>query len=100
MTGRAWPRRPRSWPPPRRDAGLTKQRSGGMVDIRLVVGVMGNAGAANYEASKAAVIGLTKAGDREYASRGITVNAVAAGFIEAAMTEKVSGEVREALLKQ
>jgi len=62
--------------------------------------VMGNAGQANYAASKAAVIGFTKTVAREYASRGITVNAVAPGFIETAMTEKLGGEVREALLKQ
>jgi len=65
-----------------------------------VVGVMGNAGQANYAASKAAVIGLTKTVAREYASRGITVNAVAPGFIGTAMTDKLSGEVRAALLTQ
>jgi 3-oxoacyl-[acyl-carrier protein] reductase len=71
-----------------------------MVNIASVVGVMGNAGQANYAASKAAVIGFTKAVAREYASRGITVNAVAPGFIETAMTDKLGGEVRDALLKQ
>ena len=71
-----------------------------MVNIASVVGVMGNAGQANYAASKAAVIGFTKTVAREYASRAITVNAVAPGFIETAMTEKLGEEVRDALLKQ
>jgi 3-oxoacyl-[acyl-carrier protein] reductase len=79
---------------------MTKQRGGTMVNIASVVGVMGNAGQANYAASKAAVIGFTKTVAREYASRGITVNAVAPGFIETAMTQGLSGEVQEGLLKQ
>ncbi len=79
---------------------MTKQRGGAMVNIASVVGLMGNAGQANYAASKAAVIGFTKTVAREYASRGITVNAVAPGFIETAMTQGLSEEVRTALLKQ
>jgi 3-oxoacyl-[acyl-carrier protein] reductase len=79
---------------------MTKQRAGAMVNIASVVGVMGNIGQANYAASKAAVIGFTKTVAREYASRGVTANAVAPGFIETAMTQGLSGEVREGLLKQ
>src|SRR5207249_7773340 len=79
---------------------MTRQRYGRIVNIASIVGVTGNVGQANYAASKAAVIGLTKTVAREYASRSVTVNAVAPGFIETAMTDKLSGEVREALLKQ
>jgi 3-oxoacyl-[acyl-carrier protein] reductase len=79
---------------------MLKQRAGAVVNIASVVGLMGNAGQANYAASKAAVIGLTKTVAREYASRGITVNAVAPGFIDTAMTHVLEGEAREALLKQ
>ena len=79
---------------------LMKQRGGAIVNIASVVGVMGNAGQANYSASKAAVIGLTKTVAREYASRAVTVNAVAPGFIDTAMTHGLVGDAREALLKQ
>jgi 3-oxoacyl-[acyl-carrier protein] reductase len=61
---------------------------------------MGNAGQANYVASKAAVIGLTKTTAREYASRGIAVNAVAPGFIQTAMTDALSQDVRQRLMEQ
>jgi 3-oxoacyl-[acyl-carrier protein] reductase len=77
-----------------------KQRSGRIVNIASVIGIMGNAGQCNYGASKAGVIGFTKSAARELASRGITVNAIAPGFIETAMTAKISPEAREALLKQ
>ncbi|ALA57095.1 3-oxoacyl-[acyl-carrier-protein] reductase [Nitrospira moscoviensis] len=79
---------------------MTKQRYGRIVNIASVVGVMGNAGQANYAASKAAVIGFTKTVGREYASRNITVNAVAPGFIDTAMTHGLSAEVKETLQKQ
>ncbi len=68
---------------------MTKQRYGRIVNIASIVGVMGNVGQANYAASKAAVIGLTKTVAREYASRSVTVNAVAPGFIDTAMTTGV-----------
>jgi 3-oxoacyl-[acyl-carrier protein] reductase len=77
-----------------------KQRSGRIINIASVVGVIGNAGQCNYGASKAGVIGFTKSAARELASRGITVNAVAPGFIETAMTAKLGPEAREALVKQ
>jgi 3-oxoacyl-[acyl-carrier protein] reductase len=79
---------------------MTKQRYGRIVNIASIVGVMGNAGQANYAASKAAVIGLTKTLAREYASRSITVNAVAPGFIDTAMTQSLPADVKEALQKQ
>ncbi len=79
---------------------MSKKRSGRIINIASVVGVMGNAGQANYSASKAAVIGLTKTVAREYASRSITVNAVAPGFIDTAMTKALDTEVRESLQNQ
>ncbi len=77
-----------------------KQRSGRIVNIASVIGLIGNAGQCNYAASKAGVIGFTKSVARELASRGITANAIAPGFIETAMTAKLGPEAREALLKQ
>jgi len=79
---------------------MTKQRYGRIVNIASIVGAIGNAGQANYAASKAAVIGLTKTVAREYASRAVTVNAVAPGFIDTAMTQQLPAEVKEALYKQ
>ncbi len=77
-----------------------KQHSGRIINIASVIGLIGNAGQCNYGASKAGVIGFTKSAARELASRGITVNAIAPGFIETPMTAKITPEAREALLKQ
>jgi 3-oxoacyl-[acyl-carrier protein] reductase len=79
---------------------MTKQRYGRIVNIASIVGAIGNVGQANYAASKAAVIGFTKTVAREYASRQVTVNAVAPGFIDTAMTQGLAQEMKETLLKQ
>ena len=79
---------------------MIKQRYGRIVNISSVVGLMGNAGQINYVASKAGLVGLTKAAARELASRNITVNAVAPGFIETAMTQNLPEKTREAMLAQ
>ncbi len=76
---------------------MMKQRSGRIVNIASIVGEMGNAGQANYSASKGGAIALTKTTARELASRGITVNAIAPGFIDTDMTKKLPEEVREKL---
>jgi 3-oxoacyl-[acyl-carrier protein] reductase len=76
---------------------MMSQRSGKIVNISSVIGLMGNAGQTNYAASKAGLIGFTKALAKEVASRGITVNAVAPGFIETRMTENLPDRAREAL---
>ncbi len=78
---------------------MAKKRYGRIVNIASVVAFMGNPGQANYSASKAGIVGLTKTLAREYASRGITVNAVAPGFIQTAMTEKLPENVKEEMLK-
>lgn len=77
---------------------MLKQKSGRIVNISSVVGIMGNAGQVNYSASKAGLIGLTKSAAKELASRNITVNAVAPGYILTDMTEKLPEEAKKALL--
>lgn len=77
-----------------------KQKSGRIINISSVSGILGNAGQANYSASKAGVIGLTKAVARELASRGITVNAVAPGFVDTDMTDALSESAKENLISQ
>lgn len=77
-----------------------KQRAGKIINISSVSGILGNAGQANYSASKAGVIGLTKSVARELASRGINVNAVAPGYVTTEMTEAMTDSAREAVLSQ
>jgi len=79
---------------------MLKQKGGRIINMSSVSGVVGNAGQANYSASKAGVIGLTKATARELASRHITVNAIAPGFIETEMTDVLSESVKEEAVKQ
>src|SRR2546429_5394430 len=76
---------------------MTKQRSGRIISISSVIGLMGNAGQTNYAASKAGLIGLTKSLARELASRNITVNAIAAGFVITDMTVGLSGEIKNSI---
>jgi 3-oxoacyl-[acyl-carrier protein] reductase len=77
-----------------------KQRSGRIINIASVIGLIGNAGQCNYAASKAGLIGLTKSVAREFASRGVTCNAIAPGFIETDMTAVLDDTLKSALLKQ
>lgn len=79
---------------------MMKQRSGKIINIASIVGQMGNFGQANYAASKAGVIGFTKTVAKELASRNINVNAIAPGFIQTAMTDKLSEEVKKNMLEQ
>lgn len=79
---------------------MMKQRSGRIINISSIVGVSGNPGQANYVAAKSGVIGLTKTTAKELSSRGITVNAVAPGFITTDMTDKLNEEVKAEMLKQ
>lgn len=79
---------------------MMKQRAGSIINVASVVGVMGNAGQANYVSSKAGLIGLTKTVAREFASRGITCNAIAPGFIKSAMTDQLSDDVKADYFKQ
>lgn len=78
---------------------MMKARYGRIINIASVIGLMGNAGQANYAASKAGIIGLTKANAKELAARNITVNAIAPGFIVSAMTDKLSEETRAQYVK-
>ncbi len=77
-----------------------KQRSGRIINISSVVGLMGNAGQVNYAASKAGVVGITKSVAREFSSRNITCNAIAPGFIQTEMTHVLSEKVVETLKSQ
>ena len=79
---------------------MMKQRSGRIINISSVVGLIGNAGQANYSASKAGLIGLTKATAKELASRGITANCIAPGYIETDMTNRLPEKIKNALIEQ
>lgn len=79
---------------------MIRQRSGRIVNMTSVVGLVGNAGQANYASAKAGLVGLTKSMAKEVGSRGITVNAVAPGFIETRLTDVLNQELKETLLKQ
>jgi 3-oxoacyl-[acyl-carrier protein] reductase len=80
--------------------GMMKRRSGRIINISSIVGITGNKGQANYAASKAGLIGLTKSVAKEYASRNILVNCVAPGFIETEMTDALPAEARTTLLEE
>ena len=80
--------------------GMMKRRSGRIINISSVVGIIGNKGQANYAASKAGLIGLTKSAAKEYASRGILINCIAPGFIETDMTAALPEDARKVLLEE
>jgi 3-oxoacyl-[acyl-carrier protein] reductase len=79
---------------------MIKARTGRIINVSSVIGLIGNAGQCNYAASKAGLIGFTQSAAKELASRGITVNAIAPGFIETDMTSELKPEMRDAILKQ
>lgn len=78
---------------------MLKQKSGKIINISSVVGLSGNAGQVNYSASKAGIIGITKSAAKEFSSRGITVNAVAPGYVDTDMTKVLSDNIRNEILK-
>jgi 3-oxoacyl-[acyl-carrier protein] reductase len=78
--------------------GMTRRRWGRIINVTSVVGLMGNAGQANYAASKAGIVGFTKSVAKELASRGVTANCIAPGFVETAMTRDLTDEVKESML--
>ena len=79
---------------------MTKARQGAIINMSSVVGLAGNVGQANYAASKAGLIGFTKAVAREVAARNVRVNAIAPGFIESEMTERIPDKMKDAMLNQ
>ncbi len=79
---------------------MVRQRWGRIINIASVIGLMGNVGQANYAAAKAGLLGLTKTAAREIATRGVTVNAVAPGFIQTRLTERLGEEVKQRILQQ
>ncbi|MCZ6602414.1 MAG: 3-oxoacyl-[acyl-carrier-protein] reductase [Planctomycetota bacterium] len=79
---------------------MLKKKTGCIVNLTSVVGIMGNPGQANYSASKAAIIGFTKACAKEFSRRGVRVNAVAPGFVDTAMTEALGDQVKESILSR
>ena len=79
---------------------MMRQRSGAIVNMSSIIGLMGNMGQANYAASKAGIIGLTKSAAKELASRNVRINAIAPGFIQTEMTAKLSDDVQQAMLSE